>query len=91
MNIDFTKDQYQTLLKLMYCGEWVLNSYKTSEDKTQRETDKFEQYIFSFAKGYGLEKWVELDEESGLFFPTYIMEDEFHEFVDKYNQKQREE
>ncbi len=29
MNIKFTKDQYVTLLKLMYCGECVINSYKT--------------------------------------------------------------
>jgi len=25
MNLELTKDQYETLLKLMYCGEWVLN------------------------------------------------------------------
>lgn len=47
MNIELTKDQYTTLLKLMYCGEWILNSYKTREDKVYPETDKFEQFIFS--------------------------------------------
>jgi len=29
-------------LKLMYCGEWVLNSYKKGEDKVLQETDKLE-------------------------------------------------
>jgi len=52
MNMEITKEQYKTLLKLMYCGEWVLNSYKTGEDKVSQETDKFEQYIFSFAKEF---------------------------------------
>ena len=56
MNIELAKDQYTTLLNLMYCGEWVLNSYKTREDKNYRETDKFEQFIFSFAKEIKLEK-----------------------------------
>ena len=42
MNMEMTKEQYMTLLKLMYCGEWVLNSYKTREDKAFQETDQFE-------------------------------------------------
>ena len=46
MNIELTKDQYLTLLKIMYCGEWVLNSYKTKEDKIYKERDELEQIIF---------------------------------------------
>jgi len=89
MQIELSKDQYQTLLKLIYCGEWVLNSYKTSEDTTYKETDKFEQYIFSFAKEFNLGKWIEYDEQLGKFFPTAAMEDAFHKYIDKYNLKQK--
>ncbi len=56
MNIELTKKQYRTLLTMYYCGEWVLNSYKTREDKIYKETDEIEQFIFSLAKKYGLEK-----------------------------------
>jgi len=89
MNIDLTKDQYKILLQLMYCGEWVLNSYKTKEDKIYKETEKFEQYIFSFAKEFGFDKWIDYDDESGNYYPTALMEDDLHKFIDKYNQRQK--
>ena len=40
MNIELSKEQYKTLLKMLYCGEWMLNSYKI-KDKIQTiyETD----------------------------------------------------
>lgn len=88
MNIELTKKEYQTLLTMLYCGEWVLNSYKTKEDKIHKETDEIEQFIFSMAKKYGLEKWVEYDESLSKYFPTALMESKLHEFIDKYNQKQ---
>ena len=40
----------------MYCGEWILNSYEIKEDKIYKETEKFEQHIFSSAKDFGFEK-----------------------------------
>lgn len=89
MNLQFTKEQYKTLLKLMYCGEWVLNSSKTSEDKVFKETDVFEQFIFSFAKEFKLEKWIEYDEELKKYFPTALMEDIFHKYINIYNDRQR--
>ena len=89
MNIQLTKDQYKTLLKIMYCGEWVLNSYKTKEDKIYKETDEFEQLIFSFAKEFNLEKWIEMEHGAIKYFPTLFMEENFHKYIDKYNQMQR--
>jgi len=89
MNMEMTKEQYKTLLKLMYCGEWVLNSYKTGEDKVYQETDKFEQYIFSFAKEFKLEKWIEYDESGKKYFPTISMEEAFHKYIDTYNNRHR--
>jgi hypothetical protein len=89
MNMELTKEQYKTLLKLMYCGEWVFKSYKIGEDKIYKETDQFEQYIFSFAKGYKLDQWIEYDEESRKYFPTLFMENSIHKYVDIYNQRQR--
>jgi hypothetical protein len=61
MNIELSKEQYKTLLKMLYCGEWMLNSYKIKEDKIYEETSELEQHIFSFAKENGLENWVEFD------------------------------
>ena len=89
MKIEITKDQYKTLLKLMYCGEWVLNSYKKSEDKVSQETDKLEQFIFPLAREFKLEKWINYDEKANKYFPTASMEDAFHKYIDTYNDRQR--
>ena len=46
MEINFTKNQFQTLLQLLYLGEWVANSYKIKEDKLYKESDSLEQHIY---------------------------------------------
>jgi len=69
----------------MYCGEWVLNSYKTGEDKVFQETDEFEQYVFSYAKEFKLEKWIEYDDQLKKYFPTRAMETALHKYIDTYN------
>jgi len=90
MKIELTKNQYKTLLTLMYCGEWVVNSHKTSVDKLSKSTDDLEQLVFSFAKENGLEKWIEYDESMKMYFPTADMEDEIHIHIDKYDKKLRQ-
>lgn len=87
MKIELSKNQYKTLLTVMYCGEWMLNSHKTDDDKLSEETANLEQLIFSFAKEAGLEKWMEYDEDSKKFFPTADMEDEIHKHIDNYNKR----
>jgi hypothetical protein len=89
MKIELTKEHYRTLLTIMYCGEWMLNSYKKNDDSISKETDDLEQNIFSFAKNAGLERWIEYDSELGKYFPTADMEDELHKFIDIYNLKQK--
>lgn len=89
MKIELTKEQYKTLLTITYCGEWMLNSYKQKDDIVSKKTDNLEQNIFSFAKGAGLEGWIEYDSEMEKYFPTADMEDELHKFVDIYNLKQK--
>jgi hypothetical protein len=88
MNIDLTKKQFQTLLELMYFGEWVANSYKTKEDKLYKETDNLEQYIFSYASRFGLEDWIEYDQRLKKYMPTLTMEEKFHPLIQKYNKRQ---
>ncbi len=89
MKIELNKNQYKTLLTVMYCGEWVLNCHKIKDDKLSKETDDLEQLIFAFAKEDGLEKWIEYDDEMEKYFPTADMEDKIHVHIDKYNNKQK--
>lgn len=90
MKIELTEKQYKTLLVLTYCGEWMLNSFKTNTDKVSKETDNLEQVVFSYAKNAGLENWIEYDEKLKMYLPTANMEEELQECIDKYNQRQKE-
>ena len=90
MEITFTKEQYKTLLQLLYFGEWVANSYKTKEDKLYKESDSLEQHIFSFASKFGLDNLIEYDESIKKYVPTITMEEKFHPLIDKYNRRQIE-
>jgi len=85
MKIELNKKLYKTLLTIMYCGEWVLNSHKTKEDKLYKETDEVEQLIFSLAKEAGVENWIVFDEDMKKYSPTAAMEEELHKFIHHYN------
>lgn len=88
MEIPFTKDQYKTLLQLLYFGEWVANSYKTKEDKLYKESDCLEQHIFPFASKFGLDDLIEYDDSLKKYVPSQKMEERFHPLIDKYNRRQ---
>lgn len=46
--ITFTKEQYETLLKAVYMGNWRVSS--TSEEPEKNFFDALGEYVFSFAK-----------------------------------------
>ena len=87
MEIKFTKDQFKKLLKIVYLGNWLANAIHSGRkgDERIKEFDEIEQYIFSFAKDFGLEKYVEFDEKFQEFFPTSELEEELQKFVDEYD------
>lgn len=75
MKINFTKEQFERLMKLVYLGNWMANAHRT--DDIIKKYEELEHYIFSFAKDFGLEKYVD-DEEAkdGKFYPTRYFEEE---------------
>jgi hypothetical protein len=54
-------------------------------DEIIKEYDEMEQYIFSFAKGFGFEKHIEFDKKLGMFFPTVEFEENTD--IDKYKEE----
>lgn len=85
MKINLTKKQYETLLKLLYLGEWVVNAHRT--DDRVEDFEEFEQYILSFYKDFDMQRYVAYDERLKMFFPTREFEDEtgVEEYIDEYN------
>ncbi len=85
MKINLTKKQYETLIKLIYLGEWVGNAHRT--DDRVREFEELEQYILSFYKDFGMQRYITYDERLKMFFPTAEFEDEtkVDEYIEEYN------
>ena len=83
MELKLTKKQYETLMKLVYLGNWVVNGYK-KEDKVL-ETDHLENYIYAKAGDFGLGDLVFYDEEFDGYYPASETEDawmaEFDDFA----------
>lgn len=75
MKIEFTKEQFENLIKLVYLGNWMANANRTG-DKIKKY-ENLEDYVFSFAKDFGLDEYVD-DEDAakGKFFPTRFFEEE---------------
>ena len=82
MKINFTKNQYETLLKAVYLGNWVVNS--ANEEPDGNKFDKLEEYLFSFAKDFDLEHYAAFDEQDETYHPSLELEED--EEVDEYIQ-----
>jgi len=74
MEIRLTKEQYENLIKLVYLGNWMINAIRLKDERIKKYDD-IEQYIFSFAKAFSLEKYIEFDKEFNRFFPTREFEE----------------
>ena len=85
MKINFTKKQYEDLVKLIHLGTWMINAHRT--DDIVEKYEDLEQYILSFYKDFGIEKFIEFDKELNKFFPTREFEEDtdVEQYIDEYN------
>jgi len=73
--MEYTPEQYKTLMKLVYLGNWMVNGIKISGDHIQKFNET-EQQIFFDAKNFGCGTLVEYDENVKKYFPTQEFEED---------------
>ncbi|MCK5416178.1 hypothetical protein KAI92_01985 [Candidatus Parcubacteria bacterium] len=86
MKINFTKKQFEVLIKMSYIGNWVVNGVRSDAkgDEQIKEYKDLEKYIFSFAKKFGMEKYV--DEDGKEIYPSLELEEgDVMDFIDYYD------
>ena len=86
MKINFTKKQFETLLKIVYMGSWVANANRTNTqgDEFIVKYEELEKYLLSFAKDFGLDRYV--DNSGGEIYPSIdLEEDEVMDLIDEYD------
>ncbi|MBM4129207.1 MAG: hypothetical protein FJ243_03690 [Nitrospira sp.] len=88
MEITFTKEQYEDLLKLVYLGNWMVNAHRLSYEETD-QFNELESYIFSFAKDAGLEFYSDYAEEFDTYYPTREFEEDtdIEKYMDEYSEE----
>ncbi|OPX96351.1 MAG: hypothetical protein A4E62_01154 [Syntrophorhabdus sp. PtaU1.Bin002] len=85
MKIDLTQEQYEALLKMVYLGGWVASSPQEEPDE---EYDAIEQHILSYAKDFGMDKYVTFDAKMKTYIPTEEFEKrtDIVDVLDAYNE-----
>lgn len=85
MKIQFTKEQFETLLKAVYLGARTVNVYE--DDIEGNEYVELQKYIFGFARDFGLEKYADYDEEQKVVWPSADLEENeaLNELIDRYD------
>ncbi len=85
MKIDFTKKQFETLLKAVYLGARTVNAYE--DDLEGNEYVELQKYIFGFARDFGIEKYADYDEKEKTAWPSAALEEDevLNELIDRYD------
>jgi hypothetical protein len=82
MDLKLNKSQYETLLRLVFLGNWVVNGFK-DKDKEQA-TDDLENYLYAKARDFGLGDRIIYDEDADAHFLTSAQEEPLLEELDAY-------
>jgi hypothetical protein len=84
MEINLSEQQFETLLKVVYLGDWMVNAIREPGSYVP-EFQELEQFLLSHARDAGFDGVVEFDPALSQFFLT----EEFHEmlqpFIDEYD------
>jgi hypothetical protein len=56
-NIELSNEQYKSLVKLVFYGDWILHANKIGEEGRDRDAEELLEYIFSQKKKFSLESW----------------------------------
>ncbi len=84
MKIELTRDQLASLVKLVYLGSWMANSWRTEEELAE-DLVEVENIVLTAAARNGFREYVEVDEEEGKVFPSAELDEKMDETIDKYN------
>ena len=55
--IELSDEQYKSLVKLIFYGDWVLHANKIGEEGRDQKAEELREYIFSKKEKFSLENW----------------------------------
>ena len=84
MQIVLSRAQFETLLKAVYLGEWMVNAIRTPGSYI-REFEEVEQFLLALAHRAGIEDIVEFDSRLSQFFLTPDAHEKLQPLIDEYD------
>ncbi len=85
MKINFTKDEFRTLLDLIYLGDWVLTAHDVDSDPKKSKHQEMVQKIYAHAKDFGFEKLIEHNPGLGAYSESLEFEEsDIREFLEEF-------
>lgn len=87
MKIDFTKKQYWDLMRAVYMAYWMTNAICEEGMEEDQGIEDIEKYMYSFAKEFGFEEFVEYSEYLKRHCATLTFDDDpgVREYIDRYD------
>jgi len=88
MKIDINKKQYWNLIRATYMADWMANAICERGMKEDEGIKEIRNYIFSFAKEMGYEKYADYDEELKTYYATFDLDDEpvTRKLIERYDE-----
>ena len=85
MKIECTKEEFKTLMDLVFAGNLLINGPRSKEERVQNYSN-MEQEMYKMAEAFGFGHLVEYSEEFSEYMPTHeYEEDEFNDYIDAYD------
>jgi hypothetical protein len=85
MKIELNKEQYRSLIELIFLGNWLANGTRTGAegDEWIEKYEEIEKYILSYSVDYDMKELV--TEENGDFFTSKMFEEKLFPLIDEYD------
>lgn len=86
--INLTHNQFLSLMKVVYLGNWMANAHRTKD--IQKEYENIQDYIYSKASQFGFEKYVDHEGSDGeRYYPTSLFEEltDVHKLHEAYDEE----
>ena len=75
MKISFTRKEYRALLDMVFVSHWVISA-PTNNDTAPAKYEALREKIYSYAKEFQCDDFIEYDESFEKYFETAQLENE---------------
>jgi hypothetical protein len=85
--INLSEKELKVLLKHVVLANWMLESNKIEKDDEGLENEALHQKLLALANENGTEEGIIFDKDAQIYFMTEEKEEDYHRYIDLYNEE----